>query len=221
MDFDDLLSRTVELFRQAPEVRSKYQNRFIHVMVDEFQDTNTAQYEIAREIAGQYRNLAVVGDPDQAIYSWRNADIRNILSFKKDYPDASGRPPLRELPLDLHDPVGGAARHTLGTASASSRELFTHNGQGAPVRMAHAHTEDDEAQQVVREVQRLMKEESATLRGLRRYLSGERAIARFGGGVPALRHPPTSSSAGCASTSGGRSRTSSPTCVCCKTPMTR
>ena len=163
VDFDDLLSRTVELFRQAPEVRSKYQNRFIHVMVDEFQDTNTAQYEIAREIAGQYRNLAVVGDPDQAIYSWRNADIRNILSFKKDYPDAA------EIHLSQNyrstSTILAAAQHVIRSNSKRiEQELFTHNEQGTPVRMAHARTEGDEAQQVVREVQRLMKEEGATLR---------------------------------------------------------
>ena len=163
VDFDDLLSRTVELFRHAPDVRSKYQNRFIHVMVDEFQDTNTAQYEIAREIAGQYRNLAVVGDPDQAIYSWRNADIRNILSFKKDYPDAE----VIHLSQNYRSTstILSAAQHVIRPNSHRiEQELFTHNEQGALVRMAHARTEDDEAQQVVREVQRLMKEESATLR---------------------------------------------------------
>ena len=163
VDFDDLLSRTVELFGQAPGVLSKYQRRFPHFMVDEFQDTNTAQYEIAREIAGQYRNLAVVGDPDQAIYSWRNADIRNILSFKKDYPDAE----VIHLSENYRSTstILSAAQHVIRSNSQRiEQELFTHNEQGAPVRMAHAHTEGDEAQQVVREVQRLMKEESATLR---------------------------------------------------------
>ena len=88
LDFDDLLMRTVFLFREHPEVLKKYQERYVHVMVDEFQDTNLTQYELVKQIAGKYRNICVVGDPDQSIYSWRFADLRNILNFEKDYPDA-------------------------------------------------------------------------------------------------------------------------------------
>ena len=88
LDFDDLLMRTVTLFREHPEVLKKYQDRYVHVMVDEFQDTNLTQYELVKQIAGKYRNICVVGDPDQSIYSWRFADLRNILNFEKDYPDA-------------------------------------------------------------------------------------------------------------------------------------
>ncbi|MCK4964449.1 MAG: UvrD-helicase domain-containing protein, partial [Dehalococcoidia bacterium] len=88
LDFDDLLMKAVILFRQCPEVLSKYQQRYHHVLVDEFQDTNIVQYMLARQMAGKYRNICVVGDPDQSIYSWRFADMRNILSFESDYPDA-------------------------------------------------------------------------------------------------------------------------------------
>ena len=88
VDFDDLLLKTHALFRDNPDVLEKYRSRFEYLLIDEFQDTNVAQYAIARQLAGKHRNICVVGDPDQAIYSWRNADIRNILSFERDYPDA-------------------------------------------------------------------------------------------------------------------------------------
>ncbi|MFH1002680.1 MAG: UvrD-helicase domain-containing protein, partial [Chloroflexota bacterium] len=88
LDFDDLLMKVVQLFRDHPEVLAKYQARYHHIMVDEFQDTNVTQYEMVKQLAGKYRNLCAVGDPDQSIYSWRFADLRNILSFEADYPDA-------------------------------------------------------------------------------------------------------------------------------------
>jgi DNA helicase-2/ATP-dependent DNA helicase PcrA len=88
LDFDDLLMKTVLLFRQNAEILGKYQARYMHIQVDEFQDTNLVQYELVKLLAGKYRNICVVGDPDQSIYSWRSADIRNILNFEKDFPDA-------------------------------------------------------------------------------------------------------------------------------------
>lgn len=88
VDFDDLLMKAVQLFQSHPEVLSRYQSRYVHILVDEFQDTNIAQYMLIKQLAGKYRNICVVGDPDQSIYSWRSADLRNILSFEKDYPEA-------------------------------------------------------------------------------------------------------------------------------------
>ncbi len=163
VDFDDLLRKAVELFRRAPEVRDRWQERFIHFMVDEFQDTNTAQYEIARLLAGKHRNLAVVGDPDQSIYSWRNADIRNILSFKKDYPDAT----IVALSQNYRSTrtILDAARHVIRANSQRiEQELFTENGQGVPIRIADTYSEEEEAQEVIREVQRLTEHEGVTLR---------------------------------------------------------
>jgi DNA helicase II / ATP-dependent DNA helicase PcrA len=88
MDFDDLLMVTVELFGAFPAVLEEYQDRFRYVLVDEYQDTNHAQYRIVQMLAGKSRNLCVVGDSDQSIYAFRGADIRNILDFEHDYPDA-------------------------------------------------------------------------------------------------------------------------------------
>ena len=89
MDFDDLIVKTVELFKSCPEVLLQYQNRFRYIMVDEYQDTNTAQFELVRLLAERYRNLCVVGDDDQSIYKFRGANIRNILDFEDTYPDAA------------------------------------------------------------------------------------------------------------------------------------
>jgi len=88
LDFDDLLVRTLELFADHPPVLASYRQRFSHVLVDEYQDTNFAQYSLVKLLTQQSRNLCVVGDDDQSIYGWRGADIRNILDFEKDFPDA-------------------------------------------------------------------------------------------------------------------------------------
>lgn len=86
MDFDDLIMETVMMFRAHPQVLSKYQRKFSHILVDEYQDTNRAQYELTKLLAAVHRNIAVVGDDDQSIYTFRGADIRNILDFETDYP---------------------------------------------------------------------------------------------------------------------------------------
>ncbi|HXG56456.1 MAG TPA: UvrD-helicase domain-containing protein, partial [Vicinamibacterales bacterium] len=88
LDFDDLLLKTVELFESSEQVRGFYSNKFKYVMVDEYQDTNRPQYMLIRRLAEVHRNLAVVGDPDQSIYKWRGADLRNILDFEHDFPEA-------------------------------------------------------------------------------------------------------------------------------------
>jgi len=88
LDFGDLLVKTVQLFEEFPSVASRYQERFRHVLVDEYQDTNAVQYRLTRLLAAGHRNLCVVGDDDQSIYRWRGAEIENILNFERDFPDA-------------------------------------------------------------------------------------------------------------------------------------
>ena len=163
VDFDDLLGKTVELFRRDHAALGRWQERFIHFMVDEFQDTNTAQYELARQIAGRHRNLAVVGDPDQSIYSWRNADIRNILSFQKDYPEA------RVVRLSQNYRSTGtilqaAQRLIRGNSQRIEQDLFTENARGVRIRLVEAYTEEEEAQEVAREALRLTREDGVALR---------------------------------------------------------
>ena len=89
MDFDDLLLLTVQLFRAHPEVLEAYRERFLHVLVDEYQDTNQAQNELILQLAGGHHQVTVVGDSDQSIYGWRGADVRNILEFEHAFPDAT------------------------------------------------------------------------------------------------------------------------------------
>src|SRR5204862_8062609 len=89
LDFDDLLLKTVELFEKSDQVRERYGRKFKYVMVDEYQDTNRPQYLLIRHLASARRNLAVVGDPDQSIYKWRGADLRNLLDFEHDFPEVT------------------------------------------------------------------------------------------------------------------------------------
>ena len=152
LDFDDLLMKTVLLFRKHPEVLAKYQERYIHVMVDEFQDTNMVQYELVKQIGEKYRNICVVGDPDQSIYSWRSADLRNILSFEHDYPDAK---------VILLEQNYRSTKMILETASnvisvnqkRKAKKLWTENAAGERIVLVEAYTEQEEAQFVVREIE--------------------------------------------------------------------
>ncbi len=154
LDFDDLLLRIVELFREVPEVLARYQERFHHVLVDEFQDTNVTQYEIVKLLSQQHRNLCVVGDEDQGIYSWRSADIRNILNFEHDYPD------LTVVVLEQNYRSSSTILQVAHAVIAANRlrkkkTLWTENAAGGPVMLHEAYNEQDEALYVVREIERL------------------------------------------------------------------
>jgi DNA helicase-2/ATP-dependent DNA helicase PcrA len=162
LDFDDLLGVTVELFRKVPEVLEFYQRRFHYVMVDEFQDTNIAQYEIVKLLTNQSRNLCVVGDEDQSIYSWRSADIRNILNFENDFPD------LKVVVLEQNyrstSTILKVARAVIASNKMrKEKNLWTHNDQGVPVTVHEAYNEQDEALYVLREIERLHRSQHVPL----------------------------------------------------------
>ena len=158
VDFDDLLMRAVQLLQDNREVREKYQDRYHYLMVDEFQDTNVAQYRLARLLAEQRRNICVVGDPDQSIYSWRSADIRNILSFQEDYPEA------QVISLEQNYRSTGrilkTAKHLISANGMRlDKDLYTDNAEGVPVEVHEAYDEAEEAAYVIDEIGRLVREE--------------------------------------------------------------
>ncbi|MBI3744689.1 MAG: UvrD-helicase domain-containing protein, partial [Chloroflexi bacterium] len=157
VDFDDLIMRLVRMLEHNAEVRDKYQNRFVHVLIDEFQDTNLAQYRMAKLLAGKYRNLAVVGDPDQSIYSWRQADITNILNFERDFPDAKVVK-LEQNYRSTKTILSAAGKVIELNQARKAKELWTDNQQGLPITVHDATNEQDEALFVVNEIDKLVKE---------------------------------------------------------------
>ena len=159
-DFDDLLLKTFILLRDNEAVAEKYQDRYSQFMIDEFQDTNVAQYAIARLIAQKHRNLCVVGDPDQSIYSWRNADIRNILSFQSDFPDAKVVA-LEQNYRSTQTILDAASRLISANTQRVEKELFTNNGAGEPISISEGYDEQEEAQFVLREIGLLTRSKGA------------------------------------------------------------
>ena len=158
VDFDDLLLRTHHLLRDYDEVRERYQDRFLHLLVDEFQDTNPAQYAIARQLAGKWRNICVVGDPDQSIYAWRHADIRNILSFKRDYPDAE-IVKLDENYRSSRNILDAAQGVIAANTQRVENPLRALKPKGVPVVVSESYTDGEEAAWVLDETDRLCREE--------------------------------------------------------------
>jgi DNA helicase-2/ATP-dependent DNA helicase PcrA len=155
MDFDDLLMNTVQLLQAHPDALERWRDRFAYVMVDEYQDTNRAQYELVTMLAATHRNLMVVGDDDQSIYSWRGADIRNILDFEKDYPDAV----VVRLEQNYRSTktILAAANHVVSNnADRKPKTLWTANADGEAVVRYLASDERDEARFVVDEIERLL-----------------------------------------------------------------
>ena len=155
LDFDDLLMKVVQLFRISPDTLSRYQSRYLHLLVDEFQDTNLVQYELIKQLGGKYRNICVVGDPDQSIYSWRFADLRNILSFEQDYPEA--KLVLLEQNYRSTKMILETASHIISAnKQRKPKELWTDNERGELTTVVETYTEQEEAQFVVSEVERLV-----------------------------------------------------------------
>ena len=156
LDFDDLILKTLTLFSEHPPVLAAYQHKFSHILVDEYQDTNMAQYMLVRLIAGESRNLCVVGDDDQSIYGWRGADLRNILEFERDFPDC------RVIKLEQNyrstsnilDAANQVIAHNTGR---KEKALWTDAGEGEKIRVYRALDERDEAAWVVRAIEERMK----------------------------------------------------------------
>jgi DNA helicase-2/ATP-dependent DNA helicase PcrA len=155
MDFDDLLMVTTRLLESDAEVRERYQRRFAHVLVDEYQDTNHAQYRLVRVLGEPQRNVMAVGDDDQGIYSWRGADVRNILDFERDYPDA------HVVALEQNYRSTGTILRAANAVVALNRgrrpkELWTDRGDGEPLQVVSCRDEHEEARVVVGEVERAL-----------------------------------------------------------------
>ena len=156
LDFDDLLVRTTHLLAQHSEVQEQYHQRYRYLLIDEFQDTNVAQYRLAQLLTGSHRNLCVVGDPDQSIYAWRNADIGNILSFQSDFAGATVIS-LGENYRSTKNILKAASSVISSNTERIERELFTSNPTGDPVTLHEAFSEEDEALWAVDEVSRLAR----------------------------------------------------------------
>ena len=157
VDFDDLLGRVLELFERAPAVRDYYADRYLHLLIDEFQDTNLVQYRLARELASRHGNITAVGDPDQSIYSWRAADIRNLSNLERDFPGAEVV--LLEQNYRSTGRILRAAGGVIGRASGRpEKELWTENPDGDPVTEHEAGSGEEEAMYIATEVKRLLRE---------------------------------------------------------------
>jgi DNA helicase-2/ATP-dependent DNA helicase PcrA len=161
LDFDDLLMRVVFLFEQHPDVLARYQGRWRQVLVDEYQDTNRAQYLICSLLAARHRNLAVVGDDDQSIYSWRGANLRNILDFETDYPDAKVVK-LEQNYRSTQTILDAAHAVVSRNEGRKDKKLWTDRGAGTQITLFDAYNEYEEAEFVARQVERLVGGSTST-----------------------------------------------------------
>ncbi len=155
MDFDDLIMQTVALLEIFPEVRERYQTRFKYIHVDEYQDTNHAQYRLVNILAARHRNLCVVGDDDQSVYSFRGADIRNVLDFERHYPEAKVAK-LEQNYRSTQTILDAANAVVANNASRKPKELWTAGPEGERIRVFTAVDEYAEARFVVSEIERLV-----------------------------------------------------------------
>src|SRR2546421_6184253 len=151
LDFDDLLLYTVRLLEQRQDVREKYQDRFLHVLVDEYQDVNYAQYQIVSVLAAKHRNVVVVGDDDQSIYAWRGADVSLILRFNQDYPDAKVIK-LQQNYRSTKNILAVAHEVIRRNRSRADKQLWTDNAEGTQITLIQAGTEQDEAMMVAERI---------------------------------------------------------------------
>lgn len=155
MDFDDLIMQTVHLFKRVPEVLQYYQHRFQYIHVDEYQDTNHAQYYLVKQLAIRFQNICVVGDSDQSIYAWRGANIKNILSFEKDYPSAETI--YLEQNYRSSKNILTAANHVINNnRGRKPKKLWTDNAAGNKITYYQGSSEREEAHYIVGEIQEML-----------------------------------------------------------------
>ena len=155
MDFDDLLLLPIKLFKKYPDVLEKYQDRFKYILVDEYQDTNEAQYILIKMLSQKYKNICVVGDLDQSIYGFRGANYRNILNFEKDYPNAKVVP-LEENYRSTGNILNVANDIIKHNKQRKEKNLWTKNDDGPKIRYHRAYDEKDEANYVMEEIKKLI-----------------------------------------------------------------
>ncbi|MFD1850755.1 DNA helicase PcrA [Oceanobacillus bengalensis] len=158
LDFDDLIMQTIHLFKRVPEVLEYYQRRFQYIHVDEYQDTNHAQYSLVKQLASRYQNLCVVGDSDQSIYAWRGADISNILSFENDYP-ASKTVFLEQNYRSTKSILAAANKVIANNSGRKPKNLWTENPDGKKIHYYQGTTEQEEALFVTDKIQDLTRKE--------------------------------------------------------------
>ena len=155
VDFDDILLKTLELFTLHPEILAQYQERFRYIMVDEYQDTNKAQYLLIKQLAAVHRNIFVIGDDWQSVYSWRGADFRNILDFENDYPDAKIIK-LEQNYRSTQNILDAAQAVIIKNEQRSDKKLWTEGPTGAPLTLVECLNEKDEAEFICREIKGLV-----------------------------------------------------------------
>ncbi len=160
LDFDDLIVRTIDLLERDKETREKYQHRFEYVLVDEYQDVNSAQYRLVALLAGYHGNITVVGDDDQSIYSWRGSDYRMILRFEEDFPGAKTFK-LEENYRSTGRILNAANDLVANNRSRAPKRLFTSRQEGEPITLYPAATERDEARYVVEKVKSMVRDGAA------------------------------------------------------------
>ncbi len=154
LDFDDLLMQTVRLLQRQEKVLAQLQERFQHILVDEYQDTNHAQYVLVKSLSGQSRNLAVVGDDDQSIYGWRGADLKNILDFERDYPECKVVR-LEQNYRSTQNILEAAWSVVKNNFSRKEKKLWTENVSGEKIKLLEGYDEKQEAQSVVEKIREL------------------------------------------------------------------
>lgn len=162
VDFDDIIMLVVKLFREHPDILESYQDKFKYILIDEYQDTNAAQYNLVKMLAKKNRNLCVVGDNDQAIYGWRAADYKNILNFEKDYPDAEVVM-LEQNYRSTQNILNAANKVIQKNSTRKEKNLFTENQKGSKINVILASSERSEAEFIAKKIKEIRDEEQRKL----------------------------------------------------------